>query len=84
MTAECPCGAHLLQLTIFGSGYVGLVQGACMAEMGTHVVCYDFDEDTIARLKKAKPRSTNRALRLMSSAVWRLAGSSLRLMANRP
>ncbi|MDH3377930.1 MAG: UDP-glucose/GDP-mannose dehydrogenase family protein, partial [Gammaproteobacteria bacterium] len=39
-----------MRLTIFGSGYVGLVTGACMAEMGNHVVCYDIDEDKIARL----------------------------------
>ncbi len=39
-----------MQLTIFGSGYVGLVTGACMAEMGNHVVCYDIDEAKIARL----------------------------------
>jgi len=39
-----------MQLTIFGSGYVGLVTGACMAEMGNHVVCVDIDEDKIARL----------------------------------
>ena len=39
-----------MRLTIFGSGYVGLVTGACMAEMGNHVLCYDIDEDKIARL----------------------------------
>ncbi|MGI9272577.1 MAG: UDP-glucose dehydrogenase family protein [Woeseiaceae bacterium] len=39
-----------MRLTIFGSGYVGLVTGACMAEMGNHVVCYDIDEGKIARL----------------------------------
>ncbi len=39
-----------MQLTIFGSGYVGLVTGACMAEMGNHVVCVDIDADKIARL----------------------------------
>ena len=39
-----------MRLTIFGSGYVGLVTGACMAEMGNHVVCVDIDEDKINRL----------------------------------
>ena len=39
-----------MNLTIFGSGYVGLVTGACMAEMGNHVVCVDIDEDKIDRL----------------------------------
>ena len=43
-----------MRLTIFGSGYVGLVQGACMAEMGNHVVCYDVDEDKIARLNRGE------------------------------
>ncbi len=41
-----------MHLTIFGSGYVGLVSGACMAEMGNHVVCYDIDEARIARLNE--------------------------------
>ena len=39
-----------MRLTIFGSGYVGLVTGACMAEMGNHVVCVDIDEAKISRL----------------------------------
>ena len=39
-----------MRLTIFGSGYVGLVTGACMAETGNHVVCVDINEDRIKRL----------------------------------
>jgi UDPglucose 6-dehydrogenase len=39
-----------MRITIFGSGYVGLVTGACMAETGNHVVCVDIDEEKIARL----------------------------------
>jgi len=43
-----------MNLTIFGSGYVGLVTGACMAEMGNHVVCVDIDEAKIARLNNGE------------------------------
>ena len=43
-----------MRITIFGSGYVGLVTGACMAEMGNHVVCYDIDEEKIARLNEGE------------------------------
>ena len=39
-----------MRLTIFGSGYVGLVTGACMADTGNHVVCVDIDADKIKRL----------------------------------
>jgi UDPglucose 6-dehydrogenase len=43
-----------MRLTIFGSGYVGLVTGACMAETGNHVVCVDIDSDKIERLNAGK------------------------------
>jgi UDPglucose 6-dehydrogenase len=33
-----------MKVTIFGTGYVGLVTGACLAEMGNHVVCVDVDQ----------------------------------------
>lgn len=39
-----------MKVTIFGAGYVGLVTGACFAEMGNDVVCVDVDEDRIRRL----------------------------------
>jgi UDP-N-acetyl-D-mannosaminuronate dehydrogenase len=61
-----------MRLTIFGSGYVGLVTGACMAEMGNHVVCYDIDEDKIARLNKGEISSSRRT----SSSPWIMACSS--------
>ena len=41
-----------MKITIFGSGYVGLVTGACLAEAGNHVVCVDVDAAKVERLKK--------------------------------
>jgi len=43
-----------MKVTIFGTGYVGLVTGACLAEMGNHVVCVDVDEAKVARLKNGE------------------------------
>jgi UDPglucose 6-dehydrogenase len=41
-----------MRVTIFGSGYVGLVTGACLAEAGNHVVCVDVDAKKIDRLNR--------------------------------
>lgn len=41
-----------MKVTIFGTGYVGLVTGACLAEVGHHVLCVDVDENKIEGLKK--------------------------------
>ncbi len=43
-----------MNVTIFGSGYVGLVTGACLAEVGNHVMCIDIDADKIARLNQGE------------------------------
>jgi UDPglucose 6-dehydrogenase len=40
-----------MKLTIHGSGYVGLVTGACLAEVGNHVLCLDVDEAKIKALR---------------------------------
>lgn len=40
-----------MKLTIFGTGYVGLVSGACLAEVGHNVVCMDVDQGKIDTLK---------------------------------
>ncbi len=40
-----------MKVSIYGSGYVGLVTGACLADVGHHVLCVDVDEAKIALLK---------------------------------
>jgi UDPglucose 6-dehydrogenase len=41
-----------MRVTIFGSGYVGLVTGACLADAGNHVICVDVDTAKTERLKR--------------------------------
>ncbi|AOU98719.1 UDP-glucose 6-dehydrogenase [Acidihalobacter yilgarnensis] len=41
-----------MKITIYGSGYVGLVTGACLAQVGNHVLCVDVDPDKIQRLEQ--------------------------------
>ena len=41
-----------MKITIFGSGYVGLVTGTCLAEVGNDVICMDIDEAKIAKLQQ--------------------------------
>src|SRR5271170_3047443 len=43
-----------MRITIFGSGYVGLVTGACLADAGNQVVCVDVDERKIAMLMQGE------------------------------
>ena len=43
-----------MKLTIFGTGYVGLVTGACLAEVGHKVICVDIDQGKIDRLNQGQ------------------------------
>lgn len=41
-----------MQIAVIGTGYVGLVAGACLADMGNEVICVDNDENKLDKLKK--------------------------------
>ncbi len=41
-----------MKVAVIGTGYVGLVVGACLAEAGNTVICGDVDAEKITRLKK--------------------------------
>jgi UDPglucose 6-dehydrogenase len=41
-----------MKITVFGSGYVGLVTGACLADVGNEVLCIDIDADKINKLNQ--------------------------------
>ncbi|EKE00936.1 MAG: hypothetical protein ACD_21C00250G0009 [uncultured bacterium] len=51
-----------MKITIFGTGYVGLVTGVCLAEIGHDVVCVDNNADKIAMLKNGKSPIYERGL----------------------
>ena len=43
-----------MNITVVGTGYVGLVSGTCFAETGNNVVCVDIDENKVQRMKNGE------------------------------
>ena len=43
-----------MKISVVGTGYVGLVTGTCLADIGHYVTCVDIDEAKIAKMQRAK------------------------------
>jgi UDPglucose 6-dehydrogenase len=43
-----------MKVSVVGTGYVGLVTGACLADLGNDVVCLDIDEQKVAGLREGR------------------------------
>src|SRR5690606_20952664 len=46
-----------MEISVFGTGYVGLVQAAALADVGHQDVCVDIDPRKIAQLQRGEPTS---------------------------
>jgi nucleotide sugar dehydrogenase len=44
----------MVKIAVIGTGYVGLVSGACLADFGNHVICADIDASKIEKLQKGE------------------------------
>lgn len=44
-----------MDISIIGTGYVGLVTGTCFAELGHNVICVDVDEERVKKINKSIP-----------------------------
>src|SRR5690606_24391961 len=52
--AASPVRGFAMRIAMIGTGYVGLVSGACFSEFGTEVVCVDKDGEKIDRLNRGE------------------------------
>jgi UDPglucose 6-dehydrogenase/GDP-mannose 6-dehydrogenase len=82
-----------MKVSILGTGYVGLVTGACLAEKGHQVICVDVDAAKVARINRGEPpiyengleellrRNIGSRLRATLDAREAVQGSELTLIA---
>ena len=71
-----------MNIAIIGSGYVGLVSGVCLAEIGHRVICVDNDKEKIRSLQKGQitiyePGLEELMLKLMRSPGFSVTASAV-------
>jgi UDPglucose 6-dehydrogenase/GDP-mannose 6-dehydrogenase len=83
----------MMRVSIVGTGYVGLVTGACLAEKGHEVVCVDVDEGKVERINRGQSpireagldsllkRHAGRGLKATTDLAGAVRGSTLTLIA---
>ena len=54
-----------MNISVVGTGYVGLVTGTCFAEMGNNVICVDIDEKKVEQLSRGVPTIFEGGLELL-------------------
>ena len=62
-----------MKISVFGSGYVGLVQAAVLAEVGHDVLCMDIDRNRSNASRRASPASTNPGSTPCCAKAWTAA-----------
>ena len=59
-----------MRVSVIGTGYVGLVTGACLAHIGHDVVCVDNNVEKVATLQTGKPyKQVNRPFMSLASQI---------------
>mgnify|MGYP001619990854 CR=1 FL=1 len=59
-----------MNIAVIGTGYVGLVTGACFAEFGVNVTCVDQSEEKIKKLQSGKSPIYNMIFQPVCESGW--------------
>jgi len=70
-----------MKISVVGTGYVGLVSGACFAEVGHDVICVDKDEDKVKRINQRQSPIYEEGL---EEILHRQIGNRLKASTNLP
>ena len=83
-----------MNISIYGTGYVGLVTGACLAAMGYNVLCVDVDGAKISQLQQGivpifepgleamvRKNATEGRLRFTTDAAWAVRHANVQIIA---